>query len=445
MAANRNRSNTIQPDWTETDESSPAFIRHKPTTKPVVAGENIRIEETDENFTIHSNGGGSSPEYTAGEGIEISGDTISVDTDAIQTKLTAGTNIEINSGIISTGKSVVAAGSNVSVDSSLDSLTNTVTYTVSGEPQVQSSWTESNRESPAYIQNKPYIPDEQVLVFRDYNFNRDRVKAAFDSGKIVFCDTKFSRDTNKLLRLYLTGYDQTKIDDVDYEIYWFCAVEPYYSATSVQYANAEFNMPAVVFYYNKSTGAVSQSGTTWQCKQPDWNESDPTADNYIKNKPTSPSGGGGTVNYSINRSQPLTWIESSSYASGVFYLNAGGDNSGIEYYLDNEDNIQGYQLVQGHVYQLNFNLNITHGSATGKLIQGHIYTTGPIDQNWYFQVDGSQSEDLSFTGSTLVHCSTSSTVLVFSAKIDENLNGSYPSLTFSQISIVDLTALTGAN
>ena len=423
MAANRNSSNTIQPDWTETDESSPAFIRHKPTTKPVAAGANIIIEETDENFTISSNGGGSSPEYTAGEGIEISGDTISVDTDAIQTKLTAGNNIEINSGIISTGKSVVAAGSNVSVASSLDSLTNTVTYTVSGES-----------------------PEAQVLVFNENDFDRDSVKAAFDSGKLVFCNAIFPRDINKTLRLHLTGYDQQTIDDVDYEIYWFSSVEPYYSATSVKYANAEFNMPAIVFYYNKSTSEVTRSSTTtWQCKQPDWNESNLEADNYIKNKPTSPSGGGGTVNYSIDRSQPLTWIESSSYASGVFYLNAGGDNSGIEYYIDNEDNIQGYQLVQGHVYQLNFNLNITHGGATGKLITGHIYTTGPIDQNWHFQVDGSQSEDLSFTGSTLVHCSTSSTVLVFSAKIDENLNGSYPSLTFSQISIVDLTALTGAN
>lgn len=291
MAANRNAISTRQVDWNCDDQSSPEYIKNKPTTKPVVAGDNVSIEETDENFKISASGGGSAPEYVAGDGITISGDTISVNTDAIQTKLTAGNNIEINSGIISTGKSVVAAGSNVSVESSLDSVTNTVTYTVSGIP----------------------------------------------------------------------------------------------------------------------------------------------------------SGGGGTVKYSIDRSKTLTWNESSNYASGVFYFNDGGDNSGIEYYLDNEDNIMGYQLVQGHVYQLNFNLNITHGNATGKLIKGHIYATGPIDQNWYFQVDGSQSEDLSFTGSTIVHCSTSSTGLVFSAKIPENLNGSYPSLAFSQISIVDLTALTGAN
>ena len=46
-------------------------------------------------------GGGGGGSYTAGTGIDITDDTISVDTDTIQTKLTAGNNITISDGTIS--------------------------------------------------------------------------------------------------------------------------------------------------------------------------------------------------------------------------------------------------------------------------------------------------------------------------------------------------------
>lgn len=46
-------------------------------------------------------GGGGGTDYTAGEGIDITGTTISVDTDTIQPKLTAGSNITISDNTIS--------------------------------------------------------------------------------------------------------------------------------------------------------------------------------------------------------------------------------------------------------------------------------------------------------------------------------------------------------
>lgn len=46
-------------------------------------------------------GGGGGGSYTAGTGIDITEDTISVDTDTIQEKLTAGTNITISDNVIS--------------------------------------------------------------------------------------------------------------------------------------------------------------------------------------------------------------------------------------------------------------------------------------------------------------------------------------------------------
>lgn len=45
---------------------------------------------------IAENGGGGGTTYTAGDGIDITNNTISVDTDTIQPKLTAGTNITIS-------------------------------------------------------------------------------------------------------------------------------------------------------------------------------------------------------------------------------------------------------------------------------------------------------------------------------------------------------------
>lgn len=300
-----------------------------------------------------SGGGGGGPQYRPGPGIEIEDDVISIDPTETQEKLTAGANIDITDDVISTGKAVVAAGSNVTVTSSTDSETKVTTYTVSAsgsgvqpvqsnwtesdsqslayiqnkpqnlvqdadyvhtdnnfsdaektklgdiesgaEVNVQSNWNETDTDSDAYIQNKPTIPEDKVLVFNDNNFNRNTVKTAFDNGKLVFCDSVFPQDTHKTVRLFLSGYDQKQIDGVNYEIYWFSSVVPFYSATSVHYANGEFDLPATVFFYNTATSEVTrQAGTTWQCRQPDWNVNDTSADNYIKNKPTVPSVG--TVN-----------------------------------------------------------------------------------------------------------------------------------------------------
>lgn len=102
-------------------------------------------------------GGGGGTDYQAGEGIDITGDVISVDQSVIQHKLTTGPNVDIINNVISTEKTVVAAGQNVSVSSSLDSLTRTVTYTVnaSGAAQVQSDWAQTNNQSVDFIKNKP--------------------------------------------------------------------------------------------------------------------------------------------------------------------------------------------------------------------------------------------------------------------------------------------------
>jgi hypothetical protein len=52
-------------------------------------------------YEKEATGGGGGTTYTAGDGIDITDDTISVDTDTIQEKLTAGTGIDITDNTIS--------------------------------------------------------------------------------------------------------------------------------------------------------------------------------------------------------------------------------------------------------------------------------------------------------------------------------------------------------
>ena len=69
----------VQSDWTEQDTSSPAYIQHKPEEYGLLAGDNISITASGNNFIISSTSSeASGVNYQAGYGIDITGDTISV-------------------------------------------------------------------------------------------------------------------------------------------------------------------------------------------------------------------------------------------------------------------------------------------------------------------------------------------------------------------------------
>ena len=103
----------------------------------LTAGENITISEDN---VISATGGGGHAEYIAGEGIRISGNTISLTTVVLnqlaqivnkQNKLTAGANITINSSnVISATDTTYTAGTGISISSGV--IRNTapgITYT----------------------------------------------------------------------------------------------------------------------------------------------------------------------------------------------------------------------------------------------------------------------------------------------------------------------------
>ena len=73
----------------------------------LLAGDNITLtENADKTVTISSTGGGGGGSYTAGDGISIDNNEISVN-DTIQRKLTAGANITIVNNEISADAPVV--------------------------------------------------------------------------------------------------------------------------------------------------------------------------------------------------------------------------------------------------------------------------------------------------------------------------------------------------
>ena len=153
---------------------------------------------------------------------------------------------------------------------------------------------------------------------------------------------------------------------------------------------------------------------------------------------------GGDIAYSVDRAAQASWDVDTLYASTQFYIADSGDNSGIDYYLDGQDRKAGYELLEGHVYQVNWNCEATCASTSNNVWEGSIYLTGAQDQNWYFQLDGSQSIDVSLTGSTIIHCSSDS-VLYFNARLNGSYTGSLPTLTLNKVSIVDLTSAIGGS
>lgn len=119
-----------QADWNESDNTEPSYIKNKPDLS--VYTTNAQVSAI---ASAYASGGGSGVNYQAGDHIAITGTTISV-----------------------TGIGNVIAGSNISIAASGENIV----ISSAGGQQVQSDWDEWNSSSPAYIRNKPSIPQDPV-------------------------------------------------------------------------------------------------------------------------------------------------------------------------------------------------------------------------------------------------------------------------------------------
>ena len=160
-----------------------SVVQHK-----LIAGDNITINNVTNTISADVSGkadkvDGATDGHLAGldstgnltdSGIAASDVATQSDLSGKQDTLTTGPNIDIINNVISTEKTVVAAGQNVSVTSSLDSLTRTVTYTVNASgaaAQIQSDWTQTDDQSVDYIKNKPQnLVQDPDYVHTDNNF-----------------------------------------------------------------------------------------------------------------------------------------------------------------------------------------------------------------------------------------------------------------------------------
>ena len=184
-------------------------------------------------------------QYTAGNGIDITGNEISVDTSVVATKsdlsgkqdtLTAGSNITISNNVISATDTTYTAGTGIditgdviSADTSVlatqndlsgkqDTLTAGSNITIqnnvisaSADPQVQANWAESDTESVSYIQNKP-----DLSIYAE-TANLATVATTGDYDDLTNKPTIPSFDSTQMAAIN-SGVNSTKVGDYDNHI-----------------------------------------------------------------------------------------------------------------------------------------------------------------------------------------------------------------------------------
>ena len=193
-------------------------------------------------------GGGGGTTYTAGEGIDITGDVISIDDSVVQHTLVAGDNISINP------------------------VTNVISVT--GLTQVQSDWDEDDPTDPSYILNRPdlsqYVTESELaLDLSDYqkklvagtNISIDPVTNVISaSGAAAQIQSDWTQ-TNDLSVDYIKNKPQNLVQDADYV------------HTDNNFTNADVSKLAGI-----AAGAEVNV-------QSDWSVTDTSSDAYIANKP----------------------------------------------------------------------------------------------------------------------------------------------------------------
>lgn len=250
----------VQSDWTESDSASDAYIKHKPSVKPVAAGENITITEGNDAFTIS----------------------------ATDTTYTAGQNITITNNVIS----------------------------ATAEPQLQSNWTENDTTSVQYIQNKP---SEKSLVAGTHvtltesgsvvsvNADWPTVDQTYDATSTNAQSGVAVASAIAAKGLFQAEYGVTSFSDVAAAInakqVVYCKLSSGRMAFLAFYIINGSNSDWIEFQYYRSNSSgtgdsvfvyrLERSGWTTTERpayvQSDWNTSSSSAASYIKNKPSIPT------------------------------------------------------------------------------------------------------------------------------------------------------------
>lgn len=244
----------VQSDWTEADTTSDAYILHKPSVKPVAAGDNITITEGNDAFTIS----------------------------ATDTTYTAGQNITITNNVIS----------------------------ATAAPQLQSNWAENDNTSVQYIQNKP--SEKSLVAGTHVTLTESGSVVSVNADWPTVDQTYDATSTNAQSGVAVaSAIANNGLFEATYGTTTYAAVVNAISAHKVVYCRVSGRMAFLAYigtnlvefqYYrsnSQGTGdsvfvyTVSSSGWTTTERpayvQSNWSTSSTTAASYIKNKPSIPT------------------------------------------------------------------------------------------------------------------------------------------------------------
>jgi polyhydroxyalkanoate synthesis regulator phasin len=187
----------VQSDWTEDDSTDPSFIQNKPSTTPLIAGQNVTITDVGSGIQIDAAGGTFTQvqsDWTEDDPQEPS----FIQNKPTEKNLVAGAGVtisETNDDVIvetteiASGAQLVA-GSGIDIQESNGQVVISSTGGGGSFTQEQSNWNESDTTSPAFILNKPTIPEDKVIKvnYGDYGntFTADEFKNWWQSGKFVY-------------------------------------------------------------------------------------------------------------------------------------------------------------------------------------------------------------------------------------------------------------------
>ena len=149
---------SVQADWNETDTDDPAYIKNKPTI-PTVNNPTVTIKQggtTKGTFTLNQ-GSAATIDLDAGGSEAVQSDWNETDTDDpayIKNKPTVPTvndpAVTIRQGGVTKGTFTLNQAGAATID-----------LEAGGGEAVQSDWNETDTDDPAYIKNKPSIPQPE--------------------------------------------------------------------------------------------------------------------------------------------------------------------------------------------------------------------------------------------------------------------------------------------
>lgn len=286
----------VQSDWTESDDSDPAYIQHKPTEINLIAGDNVTIEVTGVSAIISSLGGGST--YTAGNHIGITNDEISVTGIG---NLVAGNNITItesgNDITISAqggGGSTYTAGDYISIDNNVIAVTGL-------DPLPESEEVEFEELDITQFAQASAIPtiqlnsSDQVTGIDGHAIAGGGGGTTYTAGQYISID---GNDVISVTGLQVAGSYATTSDISDMATKTWVGNQGYLTAVPNTYATKVYVDGAVSGKQDKLTAGsnISISGNTIAVTgmpaspvQSDWSVTNTSSLAYIKNKPTIPA------------------------------------------------------------------------------------------------------------------------------------------------------------